>query len=87
MRLDGCGLVGMATAVGWWVWMVVRFVCVIRVIRVPVWFVSRLPPVSFFRYEHMCVPAPPCVFLPVRALESLKSTTAGGAADPPRWIS
>ena len=40
-----CGLVG------YWVWMVVRFVCVIRVIRVPVC--------------PVCVPAPPSVFLPL----------------------
>ena len=43
------------TAVGWWVWMVVRFVCAIRVpacarvSRVPC--VSRAPPVSFYRYR------------------------------------
>ena len=41
--------------VGRWVWMVVRFVCVIRV---PVCArVSRVCPV--------CVPAPPGIFLPV----------------------
>ena len=48
-RPDGRGLVAVWTAVGWWVWMVVRFVCVIRVIRVPVCL--------------ECVPSPPAVSL------------------------
>ena len=47
----GRGLVVLDVRVGWWVWMVVRFVCVIRVIRVPVC--------------PVCVPAPPSVFLPL----------------------
>ena len=45
----GRGLVGWDVRVGWWVWMVVRFVCVIRVIRVPVCL--------------ECVPSPPAVSL------------------------
>ena len=37
-----------------WVWMVVRFVCVIRVPVCPcVPCVSRLPPVSFYRYSSV----------------------------------
>jgi len=41
----------------WWVWMVVRFVCPVCVVRVPLCArVSRVCPV--------CVPAPPGVFLP-----------------------
>ena len=54
-----------------WVWMVVRFVCVIRVsacaLVCPV-CVSRLPPrprCLFTGACPVCVPAPPGVFLPV----------------------
>ena len=40
----------------WWVWMVVRFVCVIRVpVCARVSGVSRRPPVSFYRYCDSCV--------------------------------
>ena len=57
----------------WWVWMVVRFVCVVRVplcarvsrvcpVCVPC--VSRLPPVSFYRYRIVSY----IVFEPVASL-------------------
>jgi hypothetical protein len=52
----------------WWVWMVVRFVCVIRVpvcARVPrvcPVCVSRLPRVSLNRYQPVCVPGSPRCF-------------------------
>jgi len=65
----------------WWVWMVVRFVCVVRgplcgrvsrVSRVcpgsPGVFLPYVPapPGVFLPVCPVCVPAPPGVFLPVR---------------------
>ena len=52
----------------WWVWMVMRFVCVIRVITV-----CRCAPVC-----PVCVPALPDVFLPEVASHTAVQNQASG---------
>ena len=54
----GRGLVGWDVRVGWWVWMVVRFVCVIRVIRARVSRVCPGSPQCLFTFAGRCTPFP-----------------------------